>query len=442
MMSDWTYEESIRWLDAKDIFHTRLGLERINGLLENMDLKDNRVTGHVAGTNGKGSVAVFLASILASSGYRTGLYTSPHITDVRERLATERGLIDETTFAKGMQTVKEADPDNQCTYFETLTALFFWFQKEAGLEHTVLETGMGGRLDATNTATPRVSIVTPVALEHVKQLGSTVEDISREKAAIIKEGVPAVISNMDNKVLKVMEERCQQTLSPLIRADRGVDIRLISPLEKRGSRWGQIVEIVTTLGEYGEVFIPLLGSHQRMNAVTAIRAAEVLRRQGMKMSDQQIREGITEARWSARIQLLEHPFPIVLDVTHNPHGARVLTNELMRLMTSMELDTTVIVVGMLEDKDIDGVLAELTRLRGTIICTSPKTPRAVGSKKLVSRARELGGSGLNVLDVPDVSEAVEKARFLGDLVTVTGSFYTVGEGMESMGIKPEVLRGR
>ncbi|MDG6221213.1 MAG: Mur ligase family protein, partial [Candidatus Thermoplasmatota archaeon] len=316
-----TYQEALSYLDAKDVFAARLGLERMRKLHEEMDLGEAKSTVHVAGTNGKGSVSAFLASIMASGGMRVGLYTSPHVLDVKERLVSGEGMITDEEFALGMDEVRSAEEKagENVSYFEVLTALFFWWAKEKNLDHTVLETGLGGRLDATNIVIPRLSVITPISLEHTKQLGSTYAEIAAEKAAIIKHGRPTVMSPMHPDASSVVEKRCEEVLSPLIKADRYVDMRLVSALEKRGNRWGQVVEVVTTLGDYGEVFIPLLGSHQRLNAVTAIRSAEVLRRQGAKLTDRQIRHGIQETLWPARLEFIEKPMPIVLDVTHNPH---------------------------------------------------------------------------------------------------------------------------
>ncbi|MCK4718957.1 MAG: hypothetical protein KAT70_09830, partial [Thermoplasmata archaeon] len=407
----WNYEEALSYLDAKDVFRTRLGLDRMRKILTNMKMEEPKVTAHIAGTNGKGSVAAFLTSILDAGGYSTGLYTSPHLMDIRERFVTGTGYIPEEAFTLGMDRVKAAEGavGEEAMYFEALTALFFWWARAEGLDHTIVETGLGGRLDATNVALPRISIITPIAIDHTQHLGSTLEEIAAEKAAIIKEGRPVIMEPQDHRAGKVVETRCEETLSPLIRADRYVDMRLVSAVEKRGNRWGQLVEVVTTLGDYGEVFIPLLGYHQRLNAVTAIRSAEVLRRQGVRLSDQQIRYGIQETCWPARIEFLEKPMPMVLDVSHNPHGARVLANELMRLMTYLEMDSVVVVLGMMNDKDVDGVLAEMTRLRGTMICTQPECERSMGSEELTSRAKDVGGPGLPVVDIPDVGEAVEKA---------------------------------
>ncbi len=420
----FTCEDALSYLSSLETFGIKLGLERTEKLLAefgNPHLKYKTI--HVTGTNGKGSVCTMIAHVLAAAGYRVGLYTSPHISDFRERIRIfdENGshLIDEKSVGSIMARIREnAEKLGEMpTYFEAGTVLAFQYFAEQELDFAVVEVGMGGRLDATNVILPEVSVVTTISLEHTAHLGKDVQSIAREKGGIIKEGKPLVTAAA-GEALEVLKGICAERNAPLIHV--GTDVKYT----KRGSdSEGQYFDVFGALDSYDEMATKMAGEYQIFNAALAVGAIECLKRNGAMIPRQSIYDGIASAVVQGRFEIVAENPKIVLDVAHNPQAAEALAGTLR----SMKKGKVHLVLGIMKDKDVKSIVRELAGAADVIIAAKPKTHRAAEAQYVADAARE---AGISAIVVEDVRKALEYARFISkpeDIVCVAGSFFTVGE---------------
>ena len=424
----FTYEDALSYLSSLETFGIKLGLERTEKLLAefgNPHLKYK--TMHVTGTNGKGSVCTMIAHVLAAAGYRVGLYTSPHISDFRERIRIfdENGshLIDEKRVGSIMARIREnAEKLGEMpTYFEAGTVLAFQYFAEQELDFAVVEVGMGGRLDATNVILPEVSVVTTISLEHTAHLGKDVQSIAREKGGIIKEGKPLVTAAA-GEALDALKEICADRNAPLVHV--GTDTKADIKFQSRShDSEGYYFDVFGTMDAYDELVTKMPGGYQTINAATAIGAIECLKRNGAMVPRQSIYDGIASAIVPGRFEIVAENPKIVLDVAHNPQAAQALAGTLR----SMKKGKVHLVLGIMKDKDVKSIVRELAGAADVIIAAKPKTHRAAEAQYVADAARE---AGISAIVVEDVRKALEYARFISkpeDIVCVAGSFFTVGE---------------
>ena len=406
-------------------------LRRIERLLARMSNPQNAAKSvHIAGTKGKGSTAAMLASILKQSGYRTGLYTSPHLLSIRERIQVDGRQISEDEFARLAGRIKpEVEAVNtggdlgELTTYEILTALAFMYFQDRGVAYQVLETGLGGRLDATNVVQPEVCVITSISYDHMDVLGDTLAEIAREKAGIIKSGSIVVTAPQIPEAMNVLEDVCRQQEVKLVRVGSDVSWRRksISP-EK------QSFQLMGLKGNYN-IEVPLLGEYQLENAATAITAAETLAGRGAVITAEAITSGIAGVNWPGRLQVLRRKPWVIVDGAHNGDSVQRLVAALRQYFT---FEKAVVIFGASSDKNIAAMVAELKTFPDRVIVTSSHHPRAVAVEQLVEEfSRE------NI--IPEVSEdvasAVEKALSLAgpaDLVCAAGSLFLVAEVMEYM----------
>ena len=378
---------------------------------------------HVAGTKGKGSTAAMIASALSAAGYRTGLYTSPHLHTFRERITIDGEMITEEEFSALTQRLQpEVDEVNrrhnygELTTFEILTALAFAFFGERRVDFQVLEVGLGGRLDATNVVTPRLSVITSISLDHAAVLGDSLAEIAREKAGIIKPGTLVVSAPQPCEAEGVIEEVCHHNRAGLIVVGRGVTWRkLTSDLA------GQSFEVTGKEGSY-QLTIPLLGGHQLENASTAVAALEAL---GIGAED--IARGLAQVRWPGRLEILRHEPLFLVDGAHNADSARRLREAIEEYLS---FDRLILIAGASSDKDIAGIVGELAPLSSLIIVTRSRHPRALAPALLLEELERQGAKGEMA---ESVSSAVERALAIakpGDLICATGSLFVAAEARE------------
>jgi dihydrofolate synthase/folylpolyglutamate synthase len=406
-------------------------LRRIEMLLERFGNPQGAARSiHVAGTKGKGSTAAMIASILNQAGYRTGLYTSPHLLTFTERIQVEGKPIAEDVFARlvevlkpGVEAVNHFGAFGELTTFELLTALAFTYFKESRADYQVLETGLGGRLDATNVVRPEACAITSISLDHMDVLGDTLARIAREKAGIIKPGCTVVCSPQSPEAMAVIEGTCREREARLVRV--GSDVAWC---RQAFSPEGQFFELRGMLASY-ELEIPLLGEHQLENAATAVAVVEILAEAGAKVSPESIAPGLVQVRWPGRLQILRREPWVIVDGAHNADSARRLVEALKRYF---DFDRAFLIFGASSDKNIDEMVAELTSLPSEVIVTSSRHPRAVESTVLVDQFSKWG-------IIPEVAENVASAVELalaratpGDLICATGSLFIVAELMEYM----------
>jgi dihydrofolate synthase/folylpolyglutamate synthase len=374
---------------------------------------------HLAGTNGKGSVAAMLSAILTRAGFPVGLFTSPHLVRFEERFRlrdkdiSPGGLLDLINQVR--DAIDEAEPP---TFFEFVTAMAFLYFHQQGAGPVILETGMGGRLDATNIVQPLVSVITNISLEHQEFLGKTLSAIAGEKAGIIKKGVPLITHAHQKRVLHLFQQRCRELGAPLYLG--GVDFKT------RGSPGGQF-SYQGLKQRLDKLAINLPGRHQFRNAAVALAVLELLHEKGFPVTEADIREGLTAIRWPGRLERLPQDPRIILDGAHNPAAARSLAHA---LKLERPPGRRFLVMGIMADKDGQAILKSLLPLAQTVIFTRPRYFRAAKIEDLARRAEPYP---LEVLLEPEVAQAVHRARSLAgpqDQVVVTGSLYTVGEALE------------
>ncbi len=397
-------------------------LSRMQTLLERLGNPQERYqTIHVAGTKGKGSVSAFCATALQEAGYKTGLYTSPHLIDFTERIQIDRRPIAEEALVALVDEIKPhvaAIP--RLTTFEIITALAFWHFARQGVDAAVIEVGLGGRLDATNVITPRVSVITSISRDHTYVLGDTLEEIAAEKGGIIKPGVPVVLAPQRSAPRETLRQIAAERGCPLIQV--GQDYRFSI---KSRTLEGQVVSIWKSNGVPANpvlLKIRLLGDHQAENAVTAYAALHVADAAGLTLHENDIRRGLAETVWAGRFEVLTgEPHPVIVDAAHNPYSARALRNTLDQYFPDRPL---VLIVGFSADKEISAMLeAWLPRAR-RVIATQSGHPRAMPPEEIAALVRGL--SDLPVSTAPDASAALAEARALvkeGGLILGTGSLF-------------------
>ena len=383
---------------------------------------------HVAGTKGKGSTSAMVASVLTASGYRTGLYTSPHLHTIRERIKVDGRLISEGEFAALVEGLK---PDiehinrfgalGELTTFEILTTLAFVYFNERAVDFQVLETGLGGRLDATNVVKPEVCVVTSISLDHTEVLGETIAQIAAEKAGIIKLGSKVVCAPQKAEAATVIEKVCRDRGASLIKIGEEITWRKTKINES-----GQSFHLKGTRDEY-DLTIPLLGEHQLENAAAAVAALEIAHDQAPGISAKSIATGLSQVYWPGRLQVLQRSPLFIVDGAHNADSASRLREALKQYF---EFDDVILIVGTSQEKDISGIVAELSSLTSHVIVTRSAHPRAATTATLVS---EFSKWGVNPEPTEDIASAVSLALTKakpGDLVCATGSLFVVSEVME------------
>jgi dihydrofolate synthase/folylpolyglutamate synthase len=383
---------------------------------------------HIAGTKGKGSVAAMIAQVLSDSGYKTGLYTSPHFHTLRERISVDGSLISEAEFAAAMaevkpfiESMKQDTSFRQLTYFEALTALAFACFQKKRVDLQVLEVGLGGRLDATNVARPLVCIITPISLDHTQILGNSLEEIAREKAGIIKSGCWVVISPQPEEAASVISDICRERKAKVVQVGKDVTWHKIS-----GDLHHQSVVIEGRTGKY-QVSISLLGDFQLENAAAAVAALEILASEGFAISTADIAQGLARVKWPGRFQILQQHPMVLVDSAHNVASMKRLVNNIKAYFPHKRI---FLVFGTSCDKDIPGIINELVPLSPQVIVTRTTHSRAAPLSALVD---EFTKRGIEPQNRETVTEAISRALSLAektDIICVTGSLFVVAEALD------------
>jgi dihydrofolate synthase / folylpolyglutamate synthase len=400
----------------------------------------------VAGTNGKGSTAAMLASILRAAGYKTGLYTSPHLIRVNERLQINNVPVKDESFVATYEIVESIAQELMDagklpwhpSFFEMLTAMCLQYFAAEGVQIAVLEVGMGGRLDATNAVEPCLSIITDISLDHQKFLGNTIAEIAREKAGIVRKGRPTVLLPQHPEANDVLGRAMIEADAKAVSAAKYVP--MLSPgAEGLYERSGDRTQFqMTVMGEDIDVDISLSGRHQLRNIALAVTAAEELASCGFPISSKHIELGLRQTRWPGRFQVLP-PSPeqpeIVLDVAHNPAGAWALRSALTERYPDRRL---IVIFGAMRDKAITEIASILFPTAEKVIAThAAHNPRAASAEEIVASAER---TGAEILITPDVRAALDRAfseakADSNSLIVITGSIYVVGEAMEILGVQ-------
>jgi dihydrofolate synthase/folylpolyglutamate synthase len=428
----------------------KFDLAHMRVLLGALDHPEGRFPGVlIAGTNGKGSTAATLAAILQASGIRTGLYTSPHLTRINERVRINDAEISDDEFAlihdlvdrTAERLVGEGELPWHPSFFEMLTAIAFEYFAQRKVEMAVLEVGMGGRLDATNVIEPRVSVITDIALDHQKFLGDTVAEIAREKTGIMRAGgvvvtlpqQPQANDVIGNTILELGARVVSAVpyVPPVSPASASTQLRVASCEQKTFA----CCYPLQVMGKEILVETPLVGRHQLRNVALAIAAAEELSKQGFAVTTDSIEEGIRETRWPGRFQVIPASADapeIVLDVAHNPAGAWALRSVLSACYEDRPLT---FVFGAMRDKAIGEIAEILFPLAEQVVATRADNPRSATAEEIRQAAARTSS---RIEEAPDAASALHRAFTLaghGGVVVITGSIYLVGEAMRQLGIR-------
>lgn len=432
-----TYRAALNFLNTKTNYEkmTRVGYNHTNFNLSRMLRVLSKIGNphktlrcvHVAGTKGKGSTCHMIAAMLHSSGYKTGLYTSPHFLDLRERIAVNGEMIAESEFTKLMARlapVAESLSKDPPTFFELLTAAAFLHFKEQKVEFAVLETGLGGRLDSTNVCKPEACGIVNISFDHMAQLGNTLEKIAEEKAGIFKPGIPIVSAPQKSGVAKVLRAAAERAKSELRFV--GEDIDFSARFESSRSTGPQTRVCMTTpTSRFDHVHVPLLGEHQAENCGVALGIIDILRKRGFEIEEQKAIEGLANVQAQGRLeQIQDHP-RVIVDAAHNAASVAALMRAIGQNIHS---ESMVLIFGCLIDKDIDGMLNEIQLGADKIIFTKASSPRAAEPSELLLRFQEKSQKMAQVS--ANLVEAYNIAKHCvsrDDLICITGSIYLVGE---------------
>ena len=395
-----SYKEALAWLYSLQRFGIKLGLENIRRLIDTLrvDLGNARVI-HVAGTNGKGSVCAMIDSICRAQGHRSGLFTSPHLVTFRERIRVNGEMISEEAAADGLTRIREivADWDPHPTFFEITTALALQHFANKKIEIVILETGLGGRLDATNAVQSNVSVITPIELDHQEWLGDSLEQIATEKAGIIKLNVPVISAPQKSEAESVIKTRAAECEAP--------------------------IQFVTD--SYLQDPISLNGNHQKQNAALAIAALSAAK---INIDDDAIKRGLAEIEWPARFQRWDES--TIIDGAHNPAAARVLAETWREVFGDQR---ATLILAILSDKDLPGICEALTPIADHALLPRIRSERAANPQTL---AKVMVDCGVRCQIVGTFADALEKARARSTPILITGSLHFAGEALAHLQGKP------
>ncbi len=434
-MNKKQYEQCLREMYSLRRFGIKLGLETIQNILGNLGDPHCRFKSiHIAGTNGKGSIASSLAAILHAAGYKVGLYTSPHLVRFNERIKINNTEISDHDVLIAHQAVKKVHfGDREPTFFEYTTAMAFYLFSLKQVDWAIIETGMGGRLDATNIIQPAVSVVTNLSLEHKDYLGNTIAQIAAEKGGIIKPGTPVVTGVRQKNALAVLNRIALDKTAPLFRL--GHDFKVRRSRNGAFNYYG-LDKVVRNLRT------GLAGTHQVDNAAIAIAVCEFLMRQGddarQKITLDAIRNGLASNKWPGRLEALSRSPWVLLDGAHNLAAVKNLAGFLSRNLAGRKLT---LVAGILNDKDYKAMLMHLLPFCTKIILTQPKIDRSLPPETLCNAVKDKFD---DITIVHDVSAAVNHAlagASAEDAVCIAGSLYVIGEVKEAIEKGDVILPG-
>lgn len=403
----------------------KFGLSNIRALLKSAGNPERSFRSiHVAGTNGKGSTCSFLASVFMEAGYKTGLYTSPHLVRFTERIRIDGREISDRRLVRYVEAIRPAVESRHATFFEATTCVAFQYFADEAVDIAIIETGLGGRLDSTNVLIPLASVITNISLDHTEYLGSTISAIAGEKGGIIKSRVPVVVGTMEETAERRILRIAGRKRAPVIRAADTVRV-----IPARAGRSSFVTDRVRT----GPVRPGLSGAHQTLNAGLAVACLSGLMRSKAFRSrfpwirNRSIRDGIRNVqqntRLGGRLAVAGHGRRVILDVAHNPAGMRATISSLLQKGAGH----LTVVFGVMKDKDMVPMLREIGRLAGTVVAVQPRTHRARPAESVTRAARRLG---IPSDPAGSVAAGIRKALRRRGTILVTGSHYVVGEALE------------
>ena len=420
------YKEALKYIEETHKFGIRLGLDNMTKLLDLLgNPQDNLNIIHMSGTNGKGSTCSFITSILKEAGYKVGLYTSPFLETFTERIRINGENIPEEDVARIISLIKEKieqmvkEGYSYPTEFEIVTTMAFYYYYEQNVDYVALEVGLGGRYDATNIIkSSQVSVIGSISLDHTNILGDNISKIAYEKGGIIKENGVAIVYNQSDEVKNVIKQICYDKNATYIETNFD-DIEI-----KKSDIYSQVYDATIFDESYENIEIKLIGEHQINNSILALTVIKYLEcNKGLKIDDKSIRRGLINTKWPGRIEKISENPLFIIDGAHNEDGALSLAKAIDKNFKDRNLT---LLIGMLEDKDIDSVLDILIPKFNKVITTTPDNPRAIDSSKLKGKILRYTD---NVVDKKDIEEALNytlESSSDNDVIISAGSLYMIG----------------
>ena len=385
---------------------------------------------HIAGTKGKGSTAAMLSGMLEACGFTVGLYTSPHLIDLRERIQVNGKMISEAELrallGKVSVAIKSLGDGNSPTFFEIMTAVSFLHFVAKDVDLAIVETGLGGRLDSTNVLKPKVCAITSISYDHCQQLGENLSSIAAEKAGIFKRGVPAISVPQVDEVERALKKAANTTRSPLTFTGKDIDFSYRFESTKTDGPQTRVC-VTTPMSRYEHLRVPLAGEHQALNCGLALALLDKLKELGYDIDDQRAIGGLDRTVLAGRMEMLHNDPRVIADGAHNPGSLEAL---MLAIGQNISYDSMVVIFGCCADKDIDGMLQRVGQGADKVIFTRSRSPRSADPEELAARYADVGGMCQATESFGEALKHAYAAVSRGDLICVTGSFYLVGEAKQ------------
>lgn len=431
-----SYSRSLRFLTSLNDFERsrivryntdNFNLDRMRLLLKKIgNPHESFRSVHIAGTKGKGSTCAMIASMLQASGYKVGMYTSPHLMDIRERIQIDGQMIPQAEFARLVRLIEPVVVKQKPmpTYFDALTAIAFKYFAEQKIDIAIIETGLGGRLDSTNVITPEVTAITSISKDHMAQLGNTLGKIAAEKAGIFKAGIPAVSVIQDPEAEAVLKSVAEQVGAQLDICGKNIEFsyrfessRMLGPHNR--------ICLTTPNSKFEHLAVPLMGEHQAINCGLALSVIDRLKTRGFAINDSRVMEGLARTRIPGRMEMVNQMPRVMVDGAHNAASIDMMMRAIGQ---HIPYDSMVVIFGCCADKDIPGMLERVTAGADKVIFTKVDNVRTANPDELAARYIELYGKMAQVADsLEDALGIAYRAVTKEDLILVTGSFYLIGE---------------
>jgi len=431
------YAESLKYLYGLQKFGMKLGLRNVQFLLKSVGNPERRFPSvHIAGTNGKGSTAAMIASILRAAGYRVGLYTSPHLVSFVERIRINGRCIDNRRVAAYAMRLKPKADELKCTFFEVTTAIAFLYFADEHVDIAVIETGLGGRLDATNVLRPLLCVITNISLEHTEHLGNTLSRIAREKAGIMKRRIPCLVGTVESSARKSLKDAAKKREVELI-SSNAVSHYDVTQEDLSGIT----LNLRTHKRKYDNLLVSLGGGFQAENARLAVLAAELIgadknraiRSQNrFTIERRHIYAGLRRIRQNTgirgRLEVRKKRPRIILDVAHNADAVRHMT----KALESLSLRNLLVVFGVMKDKRYEEMIRILSGIWAKLIAVTPKVSRALDARGITQVAQRLGKDAINAGSVRKGIHTALRLAKKSNTILITGSHYVVGEALQAL----------
>ncbi len=438
-----TYDAALRYLFAQTDYEQMLrvrynrdtfSLARMKSLLKRLSDPHKKLRSvHIAGTKGKGSTATMLSSMLRACGHKVGLYTSPHLMDIRERIRINDEVITQAALTRHINKVAvqiERMGDDKPTFFEIFTAIAFLHFADESVDVVILETGLGGRLDSTNVIKPMVVGFTSISIDHTHQLGNTVEAIAGEKAGILKRGVTAISVPQTPAAKNVLKKAAKQLDTPLLFTGENIDFSYRFESSREMGPQTRIC-LTTPRSKFEHLPVPLMGEHQAVNCGLALALLDQLKSQGIEIDDGDAIEGLSQVYLPGRMELIKDNPRILVDGAHNAASMEALMRAVGQYIP---YDSMVVIFGCAADKDISGMLDKLMRGADKVIFTASDNPRSADPAELAEQYEASSGRTAQVAEnLTDAIHIANNAVSREDIICITGSFYLVGEAKKLLG---------